>query len=749
MNILPFHSFSMRVAILFTITFLLGVFSAQATHLVGGEMTYEYLGNDEYRITLMVYRDCSPDNTNETGFDDDAAIGIFENGALFTSVSVPIDTESVAELPTPDDDPCIIVPTSVCIERALYVVNVVLPPSEFGYSLAYQRCCRTPAIINLVLPEDTGNTILTNVPASTLVNGTNSSPVFGSLPPVLLCANFPFQMDHSADESDGDSLNYKFCNPFHGASPYNPVADPPEGPPYTNVTWELGFNWDDPIASAMPFTINPVTGLLEGTPTQPGKYAVGICVEEYRNGVFIASIIRDFMYNVVECVPVALAVIEPQPDPCSGTFVQFFNNSINAETVFWDFGVAELDSDTSDILEPSYDFPGPGEFVVTLIVNEGDVCEDETTATFATWPPLVPATTIPPPFCAGGGMAIDPLGGGTFQNGDQFGWTFDGPASMEESDLLDPGIVVYSEPGEYEITFQIFNDNCLEIITEMIVIPQFPVAAIQEQNAPCSGLTFDFINESFNTSNYWWDFGLPGWDDTSNEENPSYTYEDYGIYNVLLVAGPESDCADTAFVQISVTPENPVVFAYNFETGDPCDSIPLTIGQYIGSEVDFVQWNMGDGTIYETNDVEHFYDSQGFYTVQLEIHYDLCDIIEMAEIDIYYQTAILGDLIRMPNVISPNQDHLNERFRPFILGESQGFLPDGRDVYDYISNYHLQIFNRWGIELFSSDAGILWWDGTISGEVAKEGTYYYMVQYQEQCSNEMTQFSGSFEVLVK
>jgi len=32
--------------------------AARATHIVGGEMYYDYLGNNNYRVTLKVYRDC-------------------------------------------------------------------------------------------------------------------------------------------------------------------------------------------------------------------------------------------------------------------------------------------------------------------------------------------------------------------------------------------------------------------------------------------------------------------------------------------------------------------------------------------------------------------------------------------------------------------------------------------------------------------------------------------------------------------
>ena len=50
---------------------------AWATHLVGGDFSYVHVGGDDYEITLTIYRDCSPANTNGTGFDDQVAIGMW------------------------------------------------------------------------------------------------------------------------------------------------------------------------------------------------------------------------------------------------------------------------------------------------------------------------------------------------------------------------------------------------------------------------------------------------------------------------------------------------------------------------------------------------------------------------------------------------------------------------------------------------------------------------------------------------
>ena len=45
-----------------------------ATHIVGGEMNYRCLGNNQYEIQLTVFRDC---DTGIPDFDDPASIGIF------------------------------------------------------------------------------------------------------------------------------------------------------------------------------------------------------------------------------------------------------------------------------------------------------------------------------------------------------------------------------------------------------------------------------------------------------------------------------------------------------------------------------------------------------------------------------------------------------------------------------------------------------------------------------------------------
>ena len=61
---------------------------------------------------------------------------------------------------------------------------------------------------------------------------------------------------------------------------------------------------------------------------------------------------------------------------CQGMTVQFENNSYGGSSYAWDFGVAEQSNDVSAIFEPTYTYPGPGDYVATLIVNPGLTCTD-------------------------------------------------------------------------------------------------------------------------------------------------------------------------------------------------------------------------------------------------------------------------------------------------------------------------------------------------------------------------------------
>lgn len=288
-------------------------FSSAATHIVGGEVYYDSLGNNQYKVTFEVYRDCSP---GTSGYDSPLYYTVFlANGTLLSEYSIPLPTPSI--LPLVYDDPCVTPPDDVCIEIAIYVDTITLPMTPDGYYITYQRCCWSSAISNILNPDSWGITITTFVPGTNLIGQHNNCARFEEFPPIVLCANNTLVFDHGAYDPDGDSLVYSICTPLtiNVSDPGAPEPNPELPAPYSNIPWAAGFSAGQPFGGGAVSTIDSQTGIMSITPSLLGTYVMAICVEEWRNGILINTKSRTFGYNVLMCeeeVPVSVSVLGDQ-----------------------------------------------------------------------------------------------------------------------------------------------------------------------------------------------------------------------------------------------------------------------------------------------------------------------------------------------------------------------------------------------------------------------------------------------------
>lgn len=288
-----------------------------ATHIVGAELLYECTDslNSEYEITLKLYRDCI---NGQAPYDPNITLFIFNatTGAIFQTVNVAVPPTTPQIQPT-TWDACVAMIPNICVEEGIYKTTLTLPPNSDGYYLGWSRCCRNVAIDNLLVPLQEGITFLARIPTSSEA-GCNSMPTFDQTPPIFLCANQPWNFDHSATDPDGDSLVYAIVNPYTGTNTAgqgtgNPQAggNPPTvdaftnlmgPPPYNNVAFAPGYSFSDPFGSGN-FNIDPQTGFISVTPNAPGIYVFAISVFEYRNGVLLSENRRDFQIHILQCLP--------------------------------------------------------------------------------------------------------------------------------------------------------------------------------------------------------------------------------------------------------------------------------------------------------------------------------------------------------------------------------------------------------------------------------------------------------------
>src|SRR3954468_24258171 len=107
-----------------------------ASHIVGGEIYYDYLGGGKYKITLKIYRDCF---NGIPPLPNPARVSIFDAaGNTIDTLKIPMS--SLNNVPASINNPCIQPPGTVCVEEGVYIDTVLLPPKPGGYDVVYQGC---------------------------------------------------------------------------------------------------------------------------------------------------------------------------------------------------------------------------------------------------------------------------------------------------------------------------------------------------------------------------------------------------------------------------------------------------------------------------------------------------------------------------------------------------------------------------------------------------------------------------------
>jgi|GEM_PF-6739539 len=120
-------------------------------------------------------------------------------------------------------------------------------------------------------------------------------------------------------------------------------------------------------------------------------------------------------------------------------------------------------------------------------------------------------------------------------------------------------------------------------------------------------------------------------------------------------------------------------------------------------------WDLGDGTIKTGDSISHSYRTAGNYVVKLTV-IDTNNCSETATTTIQVTPCFFF----VPNVFTPNNDLINDEFRPV-----------GVDI----QSFNLQIFNRWGDLIFSGKN--IAWNGTNSeGKALKHGVYRYVISIE-------------------
>lgn len=553
--------------VIFFIFFL--PFISMANHIVGGSLTYEQMSGSTYRITLTLYRDCT-DPTNPS-FPSVVKINVVKsNGAAFKVVTIPFS--SATSVPSKIDT-CVANP-GICLQEAIYSQVVTgIPPSSGGYHVYYQLCCRTSALVNIKNPSTSGETFYTHMPDNNVVTN-NSSPQWVESPQSFLCQGNSFNINHGAIDVDGDSLAYSLYTPFDS----NTVTFP--GGIFTAVplSWASTYGVNNPFNATMPnsLQISNKGNITGAAPQTSGNFVVGVRCQEWRNGVKLGEILRDFQIRVVVCPPKILANYTFTGN-CNGTKVSFTTVTTGAKSYFWDFGNTKTLADTSLLKNPTYTYPAAGKYKAMLIINKGTPCAD-TLIQLVHVTSLNAAFTSTAPSCQKSVVSFtDASTIDTSNTITAWKWDFgDGNTST----LKNPKNT-YLNSGNYNVTLiATAASGCKDTVTQSVSMQTHPVANAGNDTVRCANNPAVLLNGKVtNASGGQW-IGSGVFTPTNTILNPAYTASAKAIKSgadtLLFITTGNALCpADTDKLIIRFSPSPTVNVGSDFVVCKDTSKIPV------------------------------------------------------------------------------------------------------------------------------------------------------------------------------
>ncbi|MEZ4772364.1 MAG: PKD domain-containing protein [Bacteroidia bacterium] len=458
----------------------------------------------------------------------------------------------------------------------------------------------------------------------------------------------------------------------------------------------------------------------------------------------------------------------------------------------WNFGDPNNPPNTSNLGNPSHVYPNAGVFQISLTVTTengciGNVIRDvdvysKPAADFVYDGTCEKETTYFLDRTGNTGINPTPI--------DNWSWDFgDGATSSFQNphhDYSDAG------PGVYRVMLAVGTfGSCVDTVYRDITINPKPVMDYKAQPV-CLGDSMVFVNEASiasGTMTYTWDFGDQS--ATSSLPNPVHTYREAGTYQIYVVATSDSGCvtpkiglvtvnsipeifearndtvcfSNLASLQAITDPQNEVLWFYGLNDNTPfhkgfsyttpplpydityyiqpvsefgCinDRVPVTGFVFSPQSAQIVKdpaviemplaninfdvatsasltswlWNFGDGNTSFDPSPAHEYQYPGKYEVSVV----LTDIngCEITLVDVVEVKKIVN--ISVPSAFSPNGDGINDIFR---VGHYN------------LSQFSIQIFNRWGQMVFESNNPDFEWNGnSLSGQRVQEGVYVYSLQ---------------------
>lgn len=264
-------------------TCLLGYHEASATHAQGADITYVCLGGNQYQLNLSFYRDCAGVNAPNTVTVNARSVSCTQN-INYVLTQVPGTGINITQTCNQIQTNCM-GGTYPGVQEWKYTTIVTLPMNCNDWVFSFSLCCRNNVISTIQNPGS--ENIYIEARLNNLDFACNNSTTFSNPPVSFPCVGQTFCFNHGANDVDNDSLAYHLIAPKTGAN--------------TTVTYIIPYTPQQPLASNPPVTFNPQTGDICMSPTMQQVTVLAVLVEEWKDGIFKGSVMRDIQVKSINC----------------------------------------------------------------------------------------------------------------------------------------------------------------------------------------------------------------------------------------------------------------------------------------------------------------------------------------------------------------------------------------------------------------------------------------------------------------
>jgi gliding motility-associated-like protein len=285
----------MKLKFLSALIILLLSLQGLSSHFAGGNIYYDCLGNNQYRIWAEITLDCN-------GASNPATVPITPTntcGLANPTISLALissQTRNVSQVCFKDSLLTSCINTSNTLQgrrRYLYSAVVTLPPCN-NWTFGWSSCCRNGGVGGVVNLSTAGSIYLETKMFSANDSCNNSVRYTGVQNPYV-CINQPASYNFGAVDPDGDSLAYVLIPAMTGAATFSPYNTP--------------YSSQNPISAIV---LDSTTGTITFTPNTLGSFVVVVQVTEYDTaGNILAVTMRDIQVVVYNCA----GNIPPDPTP--------------------------------------------------------------------------------------------------------------------------------------------------------------------------------------------------------------------------------------------------------------------------------------------------------------------------------------------------------------------------------------------------------------------------------------------------